>query len=120
MRYHDFPNQVWTPITFEAGRAIFHDMILGPEAQMRVYEALSNLQSFSSYGIVIWFGFGARHIIDDLVATEQGIACVTVCAALRVSYHTFFAASVLQELSRRYAPPANLLPALHQWEARLY
>lgn len=106
------------PITFEVGRVVCRDLTLGPLAQKPVYEALSTLQSFSSYGKVIWFGFGVRNVVHDLASTEQGMTCVAICAALRVSYHTS-AAAVLRELSQRFGAPDGLLPALHQWEALL-
>ncbi|KAI9791002.1 MAG: hypothetical protein M1816_004569 [Peltula sp. TS41687] len=107
------------PITFEIGRVVCRDLTLGPLAQKRVYESLTNLKSFSSYGRVIWFGFGVRHIMHDLASTEQGMTCVAICAALKVSYQSFFGATFLRELSRRLGAPDGLLPALHQWQALL-
>ncbi len=103
------------PLTVVVGRALFHSAVLTPAVQKRVYEALSKLKAFSSYGEVLWFGFGVRHIIHELAATEQGITAIAVLAAMRVSYDSFYAAQLLRELLRKLKGPTELLPSLHQW-----
>jgi hypothetical protein len=108
------------PLTVVRGRALFCNMQLSPLGQQRVFDALSALKSFSSFGQLIWLGFGVRHIVHELTGTEGGMTCVALSAALQVSYDSLFGAQVFQELSRRHGAPDNLLPSLHQWRALLH
>ena len=104
------------PATTAIGLIIFGRFALNTESQRRIHDALSNLKSFSSYGKLVWFGFGIRPIIKDLADSEQGMACVALCACMSVSYDTFFAAGVLRELCKQHEVPPDLLPSIHQWK----
>jgi hypothetical protein len=108
------------PLTVVVGRSLFRSMSLSPEGQDRVFKALSTLKSFSSFGQVIWFGFGVRHVVHELTGTEEGMTCVAISAALQVSYDSLFGAQVFRELSRCRDAPDSLLPSLHQWRALLH
>jgi hypothetical protein len=94
-------------ITVVMGQVISSGFQLKPDAQKRLFESLSNLKSFASYGKVIWFGFGIKHVVKDLSETEQGAACVGLCACLSVSYDTYFAAEVLRELCKIRRSPSD-------------
>lgn len=106
-------------LTIGMGRALCASINLRPEAQKRVEDALKRLKAFSSYGKVIWLGFGIRHIIWDLRETEQGLACVGLCACLMTNYNTWYGAQVLRALCSTYGAPKELTPSLHQWQALL-
>jgi hypothetical protein len=105
------------PLTVVMGRTLFRNMSLSKEGQERVFDALSSLKSFSSFGQVLWFGFGVRHVVHEITGTEEGMTCVAISAALQVSYNSLFAAEVFRELSQSHGAPDSLLPALHQWRA---
>lgn len=104
-------------VTVAVGQAIFSAYNIPPEGQKRLSDAVSKLQAFSSYGKVLWFGFGIKHVVRSLCETEQGAACAAMCACLSVSYDTFYASKVLKELADACLTPTTLTPALSQWAA---
>lgn len=108
------------PLTVVVAKTLCHNMPLSPLGQKRVFDALSTLKAFSSFGQVIWFGFGVRHIVHELTGTEEGMTCIALSAALQLSYDSFFGAQVFRELSHYRGAPDNLLPSLHQWRAMLH
>src|SRR5436190_3644747 len=103
--------------TVVVGQIVCSGFVIGPEAQKRLLDALSDLRSFSSYGTIIWFGFGIKPIIKELADSEQGAACVALCACLSVSYDSFYAAQVLRELCKIRETPPRFVPSVHQWNA---
>lgn len=103
------------PITAAMGQAIFSGFNLDPEGQKRFSDALSRLKAFSSYGKVMWFGFGVKHIVRTLSETEQGATCAAICACLSVSYDKFFCSKVLKALADQQRAPNTLMPSLSQW-----
>ncbi|KFY45486.1 hypothetical protein V495_02961 [Pseudogymnoascus sp. VKM F-4514 (FW-929)] len=105
------------PITAAMGQAIFCGFNLDPEGQKRFSDALSRLKAFSSYGDIMWFGFGVKHIVRTLSDTEQGLTCVAMCACLSVSYDKFFCSKVLKALADQQRAPNSLMPSLSQWAA---
>lgn len=50
------------PFTLAVGQAIFLRFPLPPETQQEIHTTLANLKPFSSYGNVLWFGFGIKHV----------------------------------------------------------
>jgi hypothetical protein len=77
-------------VTIAMGQALFARFNIKPDAQRRFSEAISKLKAVSSYGDILWFGFGVKHVIRTLAETEQGIACAGICAhALCVSAWIF-------------------------------
>jgi arabinogalactan endo-1,4-beta-galactosidase len=58
------------PLTVAMGQAIFSGFNLDPEGQKRFSDTISRLKAFSSYGNVMWFGFGVKHIVRTLSETE--------------------------------------------------
>ncbi|KFX93252.1 hypothetical protein V490_04931 [Pseudogymnoascus sp. VKM F-3557] len=105
------------PITAAMGQAIFCGFNLDPEGQKRFSDALSRLKAFSSYGDIMWFGFGVKHIVRTLSDTEQGLTCVAMCACLSVSYDKFFCSKVLKAFADQQRAPKSLMPSLSQWAA---
>ena len=104
-------------ITCAMGQAMCSQFNVPPEGQKRVTDAISRLKAYSSYGQVLWFGFGVKHIVRSLCETKQGATCAALCACLRVSYSTEMSARVLSVLCDRLLPSNGLSPALAQWGA---
>jgi ankyrin repeat protein len=103
--------------TIAISLVIFNRFALNPESQKRIHDALSKLKSFSSYGKLVWFGFGIKSVLKDLASFESGMACIALCACLSTSYDSFFAAGVLRELCKLNGAPQDHLPSIHQWKA---
>ena len=104
-------------ITCAMSQAMYAHFNVPPEGQKRVTDAISKLKAYSSYGQVLWFGFGVKHIVRSLCETKQGATCAALCAYLRVSYSTEMSARVLSVLCDQLLPSAGLSPALPQWAA---
>ena len=104
-------------ITCAMGQAMCSQFNVPPEGQKRVTDAISKLKAYSSYGQVLWFGFGVKHIVRSLCETKQGATCAALCACLRVSYSTEMSARVLSALCDQLLPSDGLSPALPQWAA---
>jgi ankyrin repeat protein len=108
------------PSTIAIGLIACNRFVIKAEAQKRVYDALSSLKSFSSYGKLIWFGFGIKPIIKDLAETEHGMACVALCACMSISYDSIRAAEVLREFCKLRETPPDIVPSVHQWKALVH
>ncbi|KAF2727762.1 hypothetical protein EJ04DRAFT_397883, partial [Polyplosphaeria fusca] len=104
------------PLTIAVSTIIFNRFALNNISQQRIHDALSKLKSFSSYGKLIWFGFGVKSVVKDLAGSEQGMACVALCACMAVSYDSFYAAEVIRELCKLHDAPRGLIPSLQQWK----
>ncbi|MCJ1321689.1 hypothetical protein MMC15_007034 [Xylographa vitiligo] len=96
-------------------QALFSQFNLPAEGQLRLQDSLSKLKAFSSFGNLIWFGIGVKHIVRSLAETEQGACCTAICACLSVCYKTEFSARVLKEFCDSSNIPRSLTPALSQW-----
>lgn len=105
------------PFTLAVGQAIFLRFPLPPETQQKIHETLANLKPFSSYGNVLWFGFGIKHVARLLAESEQGIACIALCGSLSVSYDKFYCAQVLRSMTQIQSAPGNLSPSISQWSS---
>jgi ankyrin repeat protein len=108
------------PATVAIGLITCNRFVIRAEAQKRIYDALSNLKSFSSYGKLVWFGFGIKSTINDLADTEPGMACVALCACMSISYDSFYVAEVLREFCKFQETPPNIIPSVHQWKALVH
>ncbi|MCJ1433648.1 hypothetical protein MMC27_003012 [Xylographa pallens] len=102
-------------ITVAVGQALFSQFNLPASGQQRLQESLARLRAFSSYGNILWFGIGIKHIVRSLAETEQGASCTAVCACLAVTYDTTFSARILKVLCDSLAAPKSLTPSLSQW-----
>ena len=104
------------PFTLQIGRAICTNFSLCPIAQGRISDAILALKKFGSYGDIIWFGFGVKHVVTDLAETEEGLTLVAVCAALSTTYDSLYGARVLRELCCLCKAPQSFSPAIRQWK----
>ncbi|KAF5635269.1 uncharacterized protein FTJAE_6432 [Fusarium tjaetaba] len=103
--------------TIYAARAIFSNVKLGPNGELRLHRALDKISAFPSFGKALWFGFGVKHIIWSMQESAEGLNCLGICACLTEGFSTTVAAKVIRELFLLYDPPAELTPALRQWIA---
>lgn len=104
------------PFTLQVGRAICTNFVLDPTAQARISDAILALKKFGSYGDIIWFGFGIKHVVTDLAETEEGLTLVALCAALSTTYDSLYGARVLRELCCLCKAPQFFSPAIRQWK----
>ncbi|KAI3583978.1 hypothetical protein IWW34DRAFT_901915 [Fusarium oxysporum f. sp. albedinis] len=103
--------------TICAARAIFSNVKIGPNGELRLHRALDKISAFPSFGKALWFGFGVKHIIWTLQESTEGLNCLSICACLTEGYPTIVSAKIIRELFLLYNPPAELTPALKQWFA---
>ena len=104
------------PFTLHVGRAICTNFSLDPVAQQRISEAIQALRKFGSYGDIIWFGFGVKHVVTDLAETEQGLSVVALGAALSLTYVLLYGARVLRDFCGLCKAPQAFSPAIRQWK----
>ena len=104
------------PFTLQVGRAICTNFSLHPIAQGRISDAILALKKFGSFGDVIWFGFGVKHVVTDLAETEEGLILVALCAALSTTYDALYGARVLRQLCCLCKAPQLFTPAIRQWK----
>lgn len=102
--------------TIQVSKAICLTFTLNLIAQERIADAISKLRKYESFGNVIWFGFGVKHVVTDLAETEQGLTFVGLCAALTTTYDSVYSARVLRELCVIQKAPQSFTPALRQWQ----
>lgn len=103
------------PFTLQMGRAICSDFTITSSFQQSLTDAIHGLKKYGSYGNVLGFGFGLKHIVTELSETEEGLACVSLCAALSTIYDNLYSAQVLRDLCRLQKAPELFTPALQQW-----
>ncbi len=105
------------PLTVAVGQAMCSRIPLGVHGEKVLMEAMGKLKAFSSYGDLIWFGVGVRHILRTLVQTSQGASLVALCAALAECHSTPTAALIMFEMSKVLGSPEDLRPSYDQWKA---
>ena len=103
------------PLTVAMGHGICSKFCIPADAQQRVSQSVKKLKAVSSYGNLLWFGFGVKHIVRVLVESEQGIGCVGLCGCLSVSFDQMCAAQVLRQLAQGWGIPGVLMPSINQW-----
>lgn len=102
-------------LTVGIARAVCSQFDLKPAAQKRLEESVSKIKTVPSFGKIAWFGFGLKHIIDDLLETEQGAACVALSGCLTTCYDTEYASQVFRSICQIKGAPTSLTPSLRQW-----
>lgn len=105
------------PLTVAVGQAICSKIPLGAHGEKVLREAMASLKACSSFGDVVWFGVGVRHILRVLVQTTQGASLVALCAALSEIHRLSASALVLYEMSKQSGSPKELTPSFAQWQA---
>ena len=104
-------------LTVVAAETILAKLQLGSVGEQRAREATKSLKCFSSFQKVLYFGFGAKHVIRQLALSQEGLNCIVVCSALLESYSAEDAARILRALLVSYEAPPRLTPSLQQWIA---
>lgn len=107
--------------TVVAGRAICSSFLLPPHVEKDILDTVEKLPRIALYGKVAWFGFGLKHVLQDLMERQGGIACVALCGCLMESYDSFFGTQVLRALCKIRCPhiPPELIPGIQPWQALL-
>jgi hypothetical protein len=82
-------------LTVAFGQAMCTRIPLGAHGEEFLMESLNKLKAFSSFGDLVWFGVGVRHVLRDIVQTTEGASLVALCAALSETYPTHVAALIL-------------------------
>lgn len=99
-------------LTVAFGQAMCSKIHLGAAHGEKVLrDSLSNLKAFSSFGDVIWFGVGVRHILRDIVQTAEGASLVALCASLSETFSNEASALVLYEMAKLLRSSSDLSPA---------
>lgn len=104
-------------LTIAVGQALFVQFCVPAAAQKRLQLSVSRLKAYSSAANALWFGIGFKHLIRELMETEQGATLVAVSSCLMVSYDDEFSATVLKTLCDKSSMPEKLTPSLSQWAA---
>ncbi|KAL3458197.1 hypothetical protein BJX64DRAFT_267228 [Aspergillus heterothallicus] len=104
-------------LTVAFGQAICTRVPLGAHGEKFLMESLNKLKPFSSFGDLVWFGVGVRHVLRDLVRTAEGASLVALCASLSQTYNPHVAALILYEMAKELKAPSELSPSLTQWDA---
>jgi hypothetical protein len=104
-------------LTVAFGQAMCTRIPLGAHGEEFLMESLNKLKAFSSFGDLVWFGVGVRHVLRDMVQTTEGASLVALCAALSETYPTHVAALILYEMAKELKASSELSPSLAQWGA---
>lgn len=104
------------PVTAVVAQGLFFHIPIGIHGQEVLKRAMAGLKAYGSFGDVVWFGVGVRHILRELTATSQGASGVAITAALSEGFSKDFAAAVLYELAKLMGSPVELTPSYAQWQ----
>jgi hypothetical protein len=102
-------------LTVAYGQAMCCAIPIGQHGERVLQNQMKKLKAFSSFGDIIWFGVGVRHILRDLVQSAQGCSLVALCAALTEGYSNEVSSFVLYEAARLSGGPSELRPSVMQW-----
>lgn len=67
--------------TVAAGQATCACLNLSVRAQQEIALRLKSLPARALYGRIAWFGFGLRHVLEDLADHDHGTTCIALCDA---------------------------------------
>lgn len=104
-------------ITVAFGQAVCSRIHIGVQGETILRQRLENLKAFSSFGDVVWFGVGVRHVLRDIVQTSEGASLVALCASLSETFSIRNSALILHEIAGSLKAPGDLSPSMTQWEA---
>lgn len=76
------------PLTVAIAQAMATNIQIGVHGEKLLRGAMSTLKAFNSFGDVVFFGIGVRHILRSLVQTSQGASSVALVAALTEGHST--------------------------------
>lgn len=89
-----------------------------PEGQLELTNSLSQLKGYSTWSKAIFLGTGIKHVVNELITTEDGSFCVALSAALTNLYCVpYQAAQVWREISNIQHVENRPVPSIHQWES---
>ena len=105
------------PYTIIVGRVIVGSLRCSSLGLERFNDAVRQSKGLASYRNVLWFGFGIKHIVHVLSATEEGEACAALLACLSECYSVSHVATILVEMTKIVRMKQSTLtpPSLQQW-----
>ncbi|KAI9706332.1 MAG: hypothetical protein M1820_004908 [Bogoriella megaspora] len=104
------------PLTVLVAEKLCSQLQLSSDGQKNILEGLSSLRAFGSFGDVLWFGFGVRHVTRTLAQTREGLGCVAICAALAETHSSEVSALVLSAMADLSDVPRQASPSISQWK----
>lgn len=104
------------PLTIAIAQAMCTNIPIGTHGEEVLRTAMLSLKSFSSFGDVVWFGVGIRHVLRTLVQSSQGASSVAIAACLTEGHSSQYSACVFYEMAKLSKSSAELTPAFSQWE----
>lgn len=107
------------PYTVVVGQKLGSEFRLTQQGRANIVDALQNLKSFQSLSKYLEFGFGISHLVRVLARTEEGIMCLSLCAALIECYDIAVAGEILLEIVKTSRAPEDLQPSGLEWHALL-
>ena len=105
------------PLTVAMAQALCLQIPIGVHGEQKLQESIDSLKCFSSFGDLVWFGVGVRHILRTLVQSSQGASSVALAASLTESYSLQFSAKVFYGMAKCMKSPSELTPSFGQWES---
>ena len=107
--------EIWTTAF---AQIVLSTLRLSVSGELHLNEALAKLHSFGSYGNVMHFGFGIKHVVRILADSSEGMAVVAFCAAVAESHSLPFSTQVIQVYAKIYSAKAasNITSSYRQWE----
>ena len=105
--------------TVAAAQATCACFDLSARAQQEFAARLKSLPVMALYGGIAWFGFGLRHVLEDVADRDHGTTCLALCGCLMESYPPFFGAQVMRKLCALQSAPEDLIPGSQQWQGLL-
>ena len=108
--------ELWTAAV---AQVLLGNIRLSAEGESHINEALAKLYSFGSYGNLLYFGFGVKHMIRTLAESSEGMATVAICSSIAEVHGLAISTSIVYEYAKLYSTDAgaSLMPSFRQWEA---
>lgn len=104
-------------ITVGVCQTIASKFKLSLEGTRKMSRALKELKGVQGMGGLLWMGFGIKHIVHELAATQQGLTSLALLGVISEVYRPEAAADILFALSEEFGAPEALQPSPQQWLA---
>ena len=105
------------PATVGMGQALCLAFEIPHDIKKKVIGQIEKLPRISVYGNIAHFGFGLRHVLQDLCERDSGIICVSLCGCLKESYDSFYASQVFRMMCQIRDVPPEMIPGTQRWTA---
>ncbi|MCJ1476271.1 hypothetical protein MMC13_004937 [Lambiella insularis] len=108
--------ELWT---LAVAQIILGNIHLSAEGESGISDALAKLHSFGSYGNLMYFGFGVKHIIRTLADSSEGMATLVICSSIAEIHGLAISTQIVAEYAKLYneQSDSSFLPSARQWGA---